>query len=548
MQHKKGRKSLKFIIDDWIAIKKNPYILFLIIILLPLIYFLVYSTGGIKFVYSHSMYIPIILAGIFYGPYVGGFIAFIAAILLGPVMPIDTLTSEMQDPVNWLYRMLIFIIVGFIIGYASNRLRKDAEHIEDLMSVNQETLVPNTNHLKKIYEALDFSTYSVFTILINNHHNIIDILGIQIYHSLIHQIFVDLKRGLPEKSYIVQSDSNKLWVMTPFNDLESDVNKVIAIIKETKQIKNVPLYVDFSIGVTTCHSFGECKNVTVFEDSDVSARHAQINNLLYVIGDKEKYRRRSEYELLASFNEALMNKETYLVFQPKIDLSTGKTFGFEALTRWNHPTRGNIRPDVFVPLIEETKLIHSFTDWVLKNALIKCKEMMKQGHNLPISINVSAKNLYDPNFYVRSMEIIKAYDVPTHLIEFELTESTLMINPTESRKILQKFVDQGIKISLDDFGSGYSSLAYLTQFPIHFIKIDRFFIQNIVKDPSMLTIVESTIELSKNLGYKVVVEGVETKEVADLVISKGCDYAQGYYYAKPMTSKDVSEWYDFNHK
>jgi EAL domain-containing protein (putative c-di-GMP-specific phosphodiesterase class I) len=121
-----------------------------------------------------------------------------------------------------------------------------------------------------------------------------------------------------------------------------------------------------------------------------------------------------------------------------------------------------------------------------------------------------------------------------------------MINPKESRKILQNFVDQGIKISLDDFGSGYSSLAYLTQFPIHFIKIDRFFIQNIVNDHSMLTIVESTIELSKNLGYKVIVEGVETKEVADLVISKGCDYAQGYYYAKPMTSKDVSEWYELN--
>ena len=546
MQHKKSRKSLKFIIDDWIAIKKNPYILFLIIILLPLIYFLVYSTGGIKFVYSHSMYIPIILAGIFYGPYVGGFIAFVAAILLGPLMPIDTLTNEMQDPMNWLYRMLIFILVGSIIGYASNRLRKDADHIENLMSVNQETLVPNTNHLKKIYESLDFSTYSIFTVLINNHQNIIDILGIQIYHSLIHQIFVDLKRGLPEKSYIVQSDSNKLWVMTPFNDLESDVKKVIAIIKETKQIKNVPLYVDLSIGVTTCHSFGECKTVTVFEDSDVSARHAQINNLLYVIGDKEKYRRRTDYELLASFNEALINKETFLVFQPKIDLSTQKTFGFEALTRWNHPTRGNIPPDVFVPLIEETKLIHAFTDWVLKNALIKCKEMMNQGHNLPISINVSAKNLYDPKFYDRSMEIIKDYDVPTHLIEFELTESTLMINPKESRKILQNFVDQGIKISLDDFGSGYSSLAYLTQFPIHFIKIDRFFIQNIVNDHSMLTIVESTIELSKNLGYKVIVEGVETKEVADLVISKGCDYAQGYYYAKPMTSKDVSEWYELN--
>lgn len=366
MKISKDRKNLKFIINDWIAIKKNPYIFFLIIALMPLIYFLVYSTGGIKFVYSHSMYIPIILAGIFYGPYIGIGTAFIAAILLGPLMPIDTLTNEMQDPINWLYRMLIFVIVGFIIGYASNRLRKDALHIENLMSINQETFVPNTNYLKKVYESLDFSTYSIITVLINNHHNIIDILGVKIYHGLVHQIYIDLKRGLPDRSYIIQSDSNKLWIMSPLNELEADVKRVIDIILDTKQIKGVPLYVDFSIGASTCHSFGECKNMSVFEDSDVSARYAQINNLLYVIGDKEKYRRRSEYDLLASFNEALLSEETFLVFQPKIDLHTQKPFGFEALTRWIHPTRGNIPPDVFVPLIEETKLIHVFTDWVLK--------------------------------------------------------------------------------------------------------------------------------------------------------------------------------------
>ncbi len=546
MKISKDRKNLKFIINDWIAIKKNPYIFFLIIALMPLIYFLVYSTGGIKFVYSHSMYIPIILAGIFYGPYIGIGTAFIAAILLGPLMPIDTLTNEMQDPINWLYRMLIFVIVGFIIGYASNRLRKDALHIENLMSINQETFVPNTNYLKKVYESLDFSTYSIITVLINNHHNIIDILGVKIYHGLVHQIYIDLKRGLPDRSYIIQSDSNKLWIMSPLNELEADVKRVIDIILDTKQIKGVPLYVDFSIGASTCHSFGECKNMSVFEDSDVSARYAQINNLLYVIGDKEKYRRRSEYDLLASFNEALLSEETFLVFQPKIDLHTQKPFGFEALTRWIHPTRGNIPPDVFVPLIEETKLIHVFTDWVLKNALIKCKEMMEQGYNLPISINISAKNLYDPKFYERSMNIIKESKVPTHLIEFELTESTLMINPNESRKALQSFVDQGIKISLDDFGSVYSSLAYLTQSPIHFIKIDRFFIQNIMNDPSMLTIVESTIQLSKDLGYKVVIEGVETKEIADLITSKGCDFAQGFFYSKPMPGKEISAWYNLN--
>lgn len=543
MNSKKRKQNLKFFIDDWIAIKKNPYILIAILFLLPLIYLLVYYTGGIKFVFSHSMYIPIILAGIFYGPYIGVATAFVASILLGPLMPIDTLTNEMQDPFNWLYRMFIFIIVGLIIGYASNRLRKNAIQIEKLMSMNQETMVPNVNHLKKVFEELDFTTYSVFTILINNHHNIIDILGIKIYHDLVHQVYVDLKRSLSEKSSVIQSDSNKLWIMTPFTNLEGDIKRVADIIAETKKIRGVPLYVDFSIGGSTCHSLGECKNLNVFEDSDIAARYAQINNLTYVLGDKEKYRRRSEYDLLASFTEALSTKETYLVFQPKIDLSTGKTYGLEALTRWHHPTRGLIAPDIFIPLIEETKLIHTFTDWVLKNTLIECLNLMNLGYQVPISINISAKNLYDPNFFDRSMKIIIDSKVPTNLIEFELTESALMINPGESKSVLQKFVDRGVKISLDDFGSGYSSLAYLTQFPIHFIKIDRFFMINVMTDPTMLTIVESTIKLSKDLGYKVVVEGVETKEVVDLMTSHECDYAQGYYFAKPMKSDDLMDWF-----
>jgi EAL domain-containing protein (putative c-di-GMP-specific phosphodiesterase class I) len=331
--------------------------------------------------------------------------------------------------------------------------------------------------------------------------------------------------------------------MTPFTNLEGDIKRVADIIAETKKIKGVPLYVDFSIGGSTCHSLGECKNLNVFEDSDIAARYAQINNLTYVLGDKEKYRRRSEYDLLASFTEALSTKETYLVFQPKIDLSTGKTYGLEALTRWHHPTRGLIAPDIFIPLIEETKLIHTFTDWVLKNTLIECLNLMNLGYQVPISINISAKNLYAPNFFDCSMKIINEMKVPTNMIEFEITESALMTNPEESKLILQKFVDEGLKISLDDFGSGYSSLAYLTQFPIHFIKIDRFFMLTVMTNPAMLTIVESTIKFSKNLGYKVVVEGVETKEVVDLMTSHECDYAQGYYFAKPMKSNDLKDWF-----
>ena len=538
----KKKKRFILLLDDWNALKKNPLTMIGIVSMLIFIYFLVYITGGIKYVYSHTMYIPIILAGIFYGPTFGGLIAFFAAILLGPLMPIDTTTGEMQLVINWLYRMLIFIVVGTIIGYASNRLRQDAKHIEELMSTNQETNVPNTNYLRNICKTLNYNSYSVFTVLITNHHSIIDILGVDIYHELIYQMYCDFKDGLPRDSKIIQSDSNKLWILIPNGDINLDVQVLINLLNQPRQIQNVPLYVDCSIGGSLCYMLDDCHTLRLFEESDLSAREAQINNLPYVLGDKNKSKKRAEYDLLATFTKALSNQETYLVFQPKVDLKTMKPYGLEALIRWNHPIRGNIPPLVFVPLVEETKLIHLLTDWVLINTLKKCRELIDLGFLIPISLNISGKNLYDPQFYNRCIQIIEESSVPYEYIEFELTESTLMINPTESKIILQKFSDLGIKISLDDFGSGYSSLAYLTQFPLDFIKIDRYFLKEIMNNGAMQSIVKSTITLSKNLGYKVVVEGVETKEVVDLVASFECDYAQGYHFAKPMSSVETTEW------
>jgi len=528
--------------EDVEALKERPLMMIFIAIALPLIYLTVYYTGGIKYVYSHSMYIPIILAGIYYGPTFGALISMIAAVLLGPIMPLETTTMEMQEPINWIYRMIIFNLVGIIIGYASQKLRRDARHIQDLMSVNQETGIPNINHLKGFKEAYSDRAISIYTVLISNHHNIIDLLGTEIYHLLIFNIYKDLKKHLPKDTLIIQSDSNKLWIIISHTDTDIYAKKIISILNEPRSVKNIPLYADFSIGGTLFYNMGNDFDLTAFEDSDISARHAQLNNLPYVLGDKDKHKKRSEYDLLARFSQALNNGETYLVYQPKIDLDTMKPYGFESLMRWKHPEKGLIPPDIFIGLIEETKLIHQLTDWVLYKTLEKIKAMMALGHQYPFSINISGKNLYDPQFFERTMKIIEDSGVPSQLIEFELTESTLMINPEESKAILKQFVDFGIKISLDDYGSGYSSLAYIAQFPIHYIKIDRFFIQNITTDHSMSEIVKSTIALSKTLGYKVVVEGVESKDVVDLLKDYTCEYAQGYYFAKPMLSQDVFEW------
>ncbi|MFA7076123.1 MAG: EAL domain-containing protein [Candidatus Izemoplasmatales bacterium] len=539
--------NLKTLFNDFVVFKRNPYFLILIIMSLPLVYFIVYFTGGIKYVYSHSMYIPIILAGLYYGPIIGGSVALLAGILLGPLMPIDTITSEMQHPLNWIYRLLIFVLLGTIIGYVSDKLRKNAQKIENLMSVNQETSVPNINNLKLIFETMGNNTkYSIFTVLISNNHNIIDVLGIDVYYELIHNIYIDLKNNLSKHSKIIQAENNKLWILIPFTDLNLDLGVLINALSNSKQIRNIPLYIDYSIGGSVYFVDTKQKNPSIFKDSDISARSAHNNNLLYVLDSQERFKRRNEFDLLATFTESLNNGNIFLEYQPIMDLNTMKTYAFEALIRWNHPERGLVSPVEFIPLVEETKLIHILTDWVLTNALAKTKEMSDLGYKVPISINLSVKNLYDPYFFERTINIIDKSNVPFDLIILELTESTLMLNPNKSKQILQRFFDLGITISLDDFGSGYSSLAYLTQFPLNIIKIDRYFMNNILTDKSMISILQSIIELSKSLGHKVVVEGTETKDVVDLVKSLNSDYAQGYYFSKPLSSNATTEWF-INH-
>ncbi|PKK86252.1 MAG: hypothetical protein CVV63_04525 [Tenericutes bacterium HGW-Tenericutes-8] len=170
------------------------------------------------------------------------------------------------------------------------------------------------------------------------------------------------------------------------------------------------------------------------------------------------------------------------------------------------------------------------------------QKMSNQGLETGVSINVSAKNLYDPLFFERTMGIIKKHKVDVSKLEIEITETELMINPTEAKEVLNQFAKKGIKVALDDFGSGYSSLAYLTQFPLDVIKIDKIFMVDILTRPQIKQIVSATVALSKELGYKVVAEGIEEKETSDYLTTIGCDYAQGFYYAKPMRELDVLDF------
>jgi EAL domain-containing protein (putative c-di-GMP-specific phosphodiesterase class I) len=356
-------------------------------------------------------------------------------------------------------------------------------------------------------------------------------------------LYLNLKNNLPADSLIVQSDSNKLWIAVPGEDLQHDANFLLKLLSGQPDIGDVPVYMGFAVGAFTAETKKECLDVNTYKQSDLASRFSQKNNVPYSIYDENINYAEYNYELLGEFSEALKQDQTFLAYQPKIDLATNRIIGLEALIRWNHPTRGIIPPDRFIPMVEETQLVQQLTEWVLNKALLKIKEFKEAGIDVRISVNLSVRNL---QFINRIVDIVRQENISPKQIEFEIVESVLMYNPDEYIHLLSRLRDEGFTLSIDDFGKGYSSLSYLCQFPVQIIKIDRSFIRQIEEDEPSQQIVSSTIELAHKLGIKVVAEGVETKKIAEITRQFNCDYAQGYYFARPIKDDEIIGWYKNN--
>jgi EAL domain-containing protein (putative c-di-GMP-specific phosphodiesterase class I) len=199
----------------------------------------------------------------------------------------------------------------------------------------------------------------------------------------------------------------------------------------------------------------------------------------------------------------------------------------------------------FIPLAETTELIHPFTEFVMREALAQTSRWLREGHAIPVSVNISTNNLMDANFVETTGKLLAHYGVPPHQLELEVTESALMRNPATALARLHELRALGVQLSIDDFGTGFASLAYLKRLPVQVLKIDKTFTASLATDDGDKRIVRSTIQLAHGFGMRVVAEGVESSEVAELLRRKGCDAAQGYHFSKPLTAQEfAAHWLD----
>lgn len=250
------------------------------------------------------------------------------------------------------------------------------------------------------------------------------------------------------------------------------------------------------------------------------------------------------FSLMNELRRAIRESELFLHFQPKIELNANRLHGFEALLRWNHPTHGFVSPAEFIPMAEKTDIIHPLTHWVLENSIAQCRKWHDQGFYVTVAVNLSTRNLLDEKLAKKLEELLRKYDLPALSLELEITESSIMSDPTRALVLLQQISDLGVRLSIDDYGTGYSSLAYIKRLPVQALKIDYSFILNMLSDSQDEVIVNSTINLAHNLGLDVVAEGVENQETLDRLAAMGCNQAQGYFMGRPMSVAAVAEWYE----
>ena len=322
----------------------------------------------------------------------------------------------------------------------------------------------------------------------------------------------------------------------------STASRIHRTLEEPFTAGGLTLKIEASIGIALYPQHGE-KGGALLRSADVAmyaAKKAHSGHALYA-PDQQQYSP-ARLGLVAQLTRAMEQGELVLHYQPKARFSTGAIEGVEALVRWDHPQRGLLFPDEFIPVTEHTQMIRPLTIHVLESALERVRAWDAMGLDLSVAVNLSTQILLDLGLSDEIERMLSRVGAPPEKLVVEITKSAIMYDPRRAQTVLQSLHDMGLKIAIDDFGTGYSSLLSLKQIPVSTIKIDKSFVMGMEADESDAAIVKSTAQLGHNLGLEVVAEGVETPASWSKLEELGCDFAQGYYLSKPLADEEFLRW------
>ena len=313
-------------------------------------------------------------------------------------------------------------------------------------------------------------------------------------------------------------------------------------LREAFELEGMPLHIDASIGIALAPEHGATPSL-LLQCADLAtyaAKRGKLGHTVFRPGNAGDARHR--LQTLEELRTALEHEQLVVHYQPKLDLASGRVVGAEALVRWQHPDRGLVFPDGFLPLAEQAGLMRRVALQVLEQSLRDLRSWRLAGHDVHVAVNLSVSNLQDMGLPGQVELLLDALAVPASALVLEITENILMADAERSKQVLHGLKALGVRLAVDDYGTGYSSLAYLRELPVHELKLDRSFVTHLCTDPRSAAIVRSTVQLSHELGMVMVAEGVEDGQVLAALADWKCDLAQGYHIARPMCEALFSRW------
>lgn len=429
-------------------------------------------------------------------------------------------------------------------------LLNNQKEIYNLAYYDVVTSLPNrlyfVEELKKLYknESKENNLFAMLFLDIDRFKNINDTLGHNVGDYILKLVGIRLKKLLKEENIVARVGGDEYFIL--INDIEKcqEATKIAEIIiddfKKPYYIQDYELYLTTSIGIVLC---SEASNdpQSLVKNADLALYKAKElgGNSYYVYGEEIESTGLERMILLNQLRQSLEKDELVLYYQPQIDIALGTITGMEALIRWNHPEKGLIFPDSFIPLAEESGMIIPIGEWVLKQSCIQAKEWINQGHDIRISVNISAKQFQYRGFINKVEDILEETGLNPKSLTLEITETTAISDMNHTLMILEKLKSLDISVAIDDFGTGYSSLNYLNQMSVNELKIDRSFIWDIENNNKNKMISNTIIVLAKQLGLTVTAEGVENLEQLTILKEMNCDIAQGYHFSKPVPKEQI---------
>jgi diguanylate cyclase len=430
------------------------------------------------------------------------------------------------------------------------RERRNAEaRVHYLAYCDPLTELPNRTLLQdRLQQAIvsahrDGEPLAVLMMDLDRFKEVNDTLGHYTGDLLLHQVGRRMLGVLRESDTAARFGGDEFAIVLPATGVEGATiaaRKIQKAIELPFVLEGFELDVRASIGIALAGSHGSTAD-DLLRQADVAMYLAKDANSGYAVYTPEFDRHSPQrLTLVADLRQAIDRRQLSLRYQPKIELRTGRVIGTEALVRWQHPVHGMILPSRFIGLAEQIGFIKPLTLWVTEQALRQCRRWRDAGLEVTVAVNLSAGSLQEPHLADQLAEIIQDCHAESSWLEVEITESVVMSDPVRAMEMLTRMHRMGLRLTIDDFGIGHSSLSYLKRLPVQGMKIDQSFVMEMARLDDV--IVRSTIDLAHNLGLEVVAEGVESREIWSRLIVLGCDAAQGNYVSGPLESEKVAAW------